>query len=79
MQDLSEPRSWKRVPYMMQLKVMSDATHANSLSAQVYRIQNAKARRILLSLLGVSALVQMSPHLGQLNQGAVLCVIATAA
>lgn len=76
---LFEPRSWKRIPYMMQLKVMSDATRSQSLSAQVYRIQNAKVRRVLLSLLGVSALVQMSPHFGQLNRGAVLCVVATAA
>ncbi|NJK52376.1 MAG: class I SAM-dependent methyltransferase [Leptolyngbyaceae cyanobacterium SU_3_3] len=75
---LFEPRSWKRVPYMMQLKVMSDATRSRSLSAQIYRVQNAKIRRVLLSLLGISALVQMSPHFGKLNRGAVLCVVATA-
>ena len=75
---LFEPRSWKKIPYMIQLKVLSDATRPRSLSAQVYRVQSDKARRLLLSLLGLSALVQLSPHLGQLNRGDVLCIAAAA-
>jgi 2-polyprenyl-3-methyl-5-hydroxy-6-metoxy-1,4-benzoquinol methylase len=75
---LFEPSSWKKIPYVLQLKVSSNATRSGSIAAQVNRVPNIRLRRALLALLGLPAFVQLSPHMSNMAQGEALAMVGIA-
>lgn len=73
-----EPSSLQNLKASLHMKVLVDATHPNSLAAQVYRIPQRHLRASLLACLGLSALLKMFPHLRELTFGGAFVMIGAA-
>ena len=71
-----EPSNLKSLLGAMHMRIQTDAANPKSLAAQVYRIQNKRVRVPLLALLGLPALLRLSPHALQLIQGGAFGIIA---
>ncbi len=73
-----EPPSWQNLKTSLHLRVIADATHPRSVAAQVYRISNKRLRALLLTGLGLPALIRMLPHARQLRQGGAFAMVGIA-
>ena len=73
-----EPSSWRNLKANLHMRVSADATHHNSLAAQVYRIRSRPLRIAALSLLGGPALLRMLPYGRQLRLGGAFAIVGRA-
>ncbi|WP_017654671.1 class I SAM-dependent methyltransferase [Fortiea contorta] len=73
-----ESPSWDNLKLSLHLRVMTKATNQRSLAAQVYRISNKRLRALLLSTLGLPALIKLLPYVQQLRQGGSFVIMGTA-
>jgi 2-polyprenyl-3-methyl-5-hydroxy-6-metoxy-1,4-benzoquinol methylase len=73
-----EPSSWDNLKLALHLRIMTEATNERSIAAQVYRISNKRLRALLLSALGLPALIRLLPYVQQLRQGGSFVMIGIA-
>jgi len=77
-QAIFEPSSWGKLGNALYLRVMADSANKKSLAAQVYRVSYKPLRVLLLSALGLPALIRMLPYVQQLKKGGAFAMVAIA-
>jgi SAM-dependent methyltransferase len=75
---IPEPASWRNIVASIHLKVMADATKADSLAARAYSISNKQLRIVALATLGIPALLQILSNWKSLSLGGAFAMIAQA-
>jgi len=73
-----EPSSLRNLRGALHLKVMADATHPDSLAAQIYRISHKPLRSLLLAGAGAASLPKLLPNVHQLVRGGAFAMVAKA-
>ncbi|HEY6231974.1 MAG TPA: class I SAM-dependent methyltransferase [Pyrinomonadaceae bacterium] len=71
-----EPRSWNALKANLHMRIRTDATNPNSLTAAAYRIRNRRLRIAVLALLAGPAMARMLPARSQLRQGGAFGLIS---